>query len=734
MAKKNAKNGDKELFSISKLNPGLKETTVHAVFGILFFVLSALFVFAAIGKAGVAGNTIYSFLSLIFGVGYYLLPLLFLMLGLSYLRSFRPDVGLAHLLGSVLFLLSGLGLINIGLEGEGGIAGEIVSYPLVKFFDVYISLVILLASLSISLLVIFDARPSAETIFFWKRFSKKEGNKEIDNREIEPVIAESSMENGIEEKEISSDKKNYGAEIKKIDLPAQAGDEEILISPKGSRDLRRFANYSPPPLFIFEKDRGKPDVGDIKANANIIKRTLQNFGIDVEMDEVSIGPTVTRYALKPAEGVKLSRIVGLKNDLALALAAHPIRIEAPIPGKSLVGVEIPNKVKATVGLATLFSDEKFAGAAKPLMMALGRAVSGKSIFANLGKMPHLLIAGATGSGKSATIHAIINSLLFRNSPEDLRFIMIDPKRVELTLYNGIPHLLTAVITEAKKAILSLKWAAKEMERRYDILETESVRDIESYHQNIVFPAYTKEKERSHKEEFVELPERMPYIAIVIDELADIMSTYPRELEAGVVRLAQMSRAVGIHLILSTQRPSVNIITGLIKANIPGRIAMQVSSQIDSRTILDAGGAETLLGAGDMLYISGDMTKPERVQSAFISEGEVKKVVKHLADQYKDEVPSEITITGSVPGSKSIFEATLDDDKTLEDDDELYEEARRAVIEAGKASSSYLQRKLKVGYARAARLIDMLEEKGVIGPGDGAKPREIISREDAAGPQ
>ncbi|MDP3957843.1 MAG: DNA translocase FtsK, partial [bacterium] len=419
--------------------------------------------------------------------------------------------------------------------------------------------------------------------------------------------------------------------------------------------------------------------------------------------------------------------------LALALAAHPIRIEAPIPGKSLVGVEIPNTVKATVGLATLFSDSHFTEAGKPLMLALGRAVSGRSIFSNLGKMPHILIAGATGSGKSVTIHAIINSLLFRNSPEDLRFIMIDPKRVELTLYNRIPHLLTPVITDAKKAILALKWAAKEMERRYDILETEAVRDIESYHQNVVFPAYQKEKEKGKRDEFTELPERMPYIVIVLDELADIMSSYPRELEAGIVRLAQMSRAVGIHLILSTQRPSVNVITGLIKANIPARVALQVSSQIDSRTILDQGGAETLLGAGDMLYLSGDMSKPERIQSAYISEGEVKKVTSFLANQYKDEVPNEVEMSESAPGSKSIFEATLDGEE-LGDDDELYEVAHEAVIEAGKASSSYLQRKLKVGYARAARLIDMLEERGVIGPGEGAKPREVLGGRTEEMPQ
>ncbi len=292
--------------------------------------------------------------------------------------------------------------------------------------------------------------------------------------------------------------------------------------------------------------------------------------------------------------------------------------------------------------------------------------------------------------------------------------MVDPKRVELTLYNKIPHLLTPVITDAKKTILALKWAAKEMDRRYDILEAESVRDIESYHAN-VFGKKTKAAD--------EIEERMPYIVIVIDELADIMSSYPRELESAIVRLAQMSRAVGIHLILSTQRPEVNVITGLIKANVPARVALKVASQIDSRTILDAGGAEKLLGAGDMLYSSGE-AQPERLQSAFISEGEVKKVVKYLADSYQDELVSELNLTGNISPDKSIFESTLEDG---DDGDDRYEEARQIVIETGKASTSYLQRKLGVGYARAARLIDMLEEHGVVGPGNGAKPREVLEK-------
>jgi len=316
----------------------------------------------------------------------------------------------------------------------------------------------------------------------------------------------------------------------------------------------------------------------------------------------------------------------------------------------------------------------------------------------------------------------VTSLLFRNPPENLKFIMIDPKRVELTLYNKVPHLLTPVITEAKKAILSLKWLAKEMDRRYDVFEEMSVRDIDSYHKNILEPELKKLKEK--KESAEDLPETMPYIVVVIDELADIMHAYPRELESAIVRLAQMSRAVGIHLVLSTQRPSVNVITGLIKANIPSRIALQVASQVDSRTILDASGAEKLLGAGDMLFISGEMSKPRRIQSAFISESEVKKVTKYLYDNYKDEIPNEIDFAQETK-KDSLFESNFDDE------DDLYEDARETVVEAGKASTSYLQRKLGVGYARAARLMDMLEERGVVGPGFGAKPREVLEKSEYA---
>jgi S-DNA-T family DNA segregation ATPase FtsK/SpoIIIE len=395
------------------------------------------------------------------------------------------------------------------------------------------------------------------------------------------------------------------------------------------------------------------------------------------------------------------------------LLLTPIRIEAPIPGKSLVGIEIPNKVKSIIGFASLLSNDKFKNEIKPLMVALGKNISGTPKFANLAKMPHLLIAGATGSGKSVTVHALITSLLYRNNPEELKFIFVDPKRVELTLYNGIPHLLTPVITDSKRTILALKWAAKEMERRYDILESCKVRDVTSYHENIL----TKSKPEENLD-------KLPYIVIIVDELADIMQAYPRELESAIVRLAQMSRAVGIHLVLSTQRPSVNVITGLIKANIPARVALQVASQIDSRTILDQPGAEKLLGAGDMLYTSGEMSSPERIQCAYISEEEVKKIVSFIKDS-NDIVPDEINLSPqALANTEGVFSSGIDDEGS---DDSLYEDARETVIESGKASTSFLQRKLGIGYARAAKLIDMLEERGIVGPGNGAKPREVLEK-------
>jgi len=679
----------------------ISKETANALLSIFSIILALFLILGAFGLAGQAGNMTYEGLSYLFGIGYYLLPLVFILLAISGLREMKDEedkfAAKPAILGSVLLFLSSLGLIDIVLS-KGGIMGKFISKPLFSLFDLYLSVIILLGIVIASTLIIFNAplKLSALISLIKRVFSRKKGaDTSLQSEDILVDEAMNKMEEGTEEYQRTEPQ----------ETEKEAGNGERGFVPKVLQKIGK--KWSPPPLSLLEGDRGKPGVGDIKANANLIKRTLLNFGIVVEMDEISIGPSVTRYALKPAEGVKLSKILGLQNNLELALAAHPVRIEAPIPGKSLVGIEVPNTLKSTIGLGSLVSDEKFAKSSLPLLVSLGRDIAGLSHFANLARMPHLLIAGSTGSGKSVTIHAIVTSLLFRNPPDNLKFIMIDPKRVELTMYNGIPHLLTPVITDPKKAILALKWAAKEMERRYNILEEARARDINSYHQD------------SKNEE------PMPFIVIIIDELADLMQSYPRELEAAVVRLAQMSRAVGIHLILSTQRPSVNIITGLIKANIPARIALQVSSQIDSRTILDTAGAEKLLGAGDMLFLSSEMAKPTRIQSAYISEKEVKGVAKYLIDTYAEELQDEINI--SEKPDSAVFAASLENDAEYGDDDELYEEARETIVHAGKASTSFLQRKLRIGYARAARLIDMLEERGVISAGSGAKPREIIDQ-------
>ena len=712
----------------------LKEETRHFMLSIIFFVGALFFALASFNKAGIAGVSLYHWLEFAFGVGYFLIPLCFAMLGVLFLRNTRPNIALPALVGAALFLTSGLGIINLAEENAGGIIGKAIARPLIPLFGFWFSIIFLLALFIISISIIFDWKPTRPTWNF--PFSlKRKGNEESDENT-------SMKEEDDEENEYEDEEEEEDEEIEEDDEDDEAGDADTGILkklrtrskkttkedselPDGDDLTHMYATqaYDAPPLSLLSGDKGKPGVGDIKANANTIKRTLKNFGILVEMDEISIGPSITRYALKPAEGVKLSRIVGLQNDLSLALAAHPIRIEAPIPGKSLVGIEIPNSTKTTVGLGALLSSSEYQKSTRPLMLSLGRGISGKSYFANLAKMPHLLIAGTTGSGKSVAIHTLVTSLIYRNHPANLRFIMIDPKRVELTAYNKIPHLQTPVITDPKKAIKALKWAAKEMNRRYDILETEKVRDIESYHKTILAPAL---EGRSLDDDAADLPESMPYIVIIIDELADIMTSYPREMEAEIVRLAQMSRAVGIHLILSTQRPSVNIITGLIKANIPARVALKVASQIDSRTILDTGGAEKLLGSGDMLYISGETSKPVRLQSAFISENEVKKVTKYLVKEFGDAIPEDITLIEADGEKNSLFEAMNGDDE-IEDD--LYEDARDLVISTQKASASYLQRKLRVGYARAARLLDTLEDHSVISPGEGSKPRKVLIRNE-----
>jgi len=668
-------------------------------FGLLL-VLGAVGMLSGVMLAGEVGNLLFQSSWRMLGLGAFILPLIVVLFGLAILRE-RLYIDPLPALGTLLITGSLLALLGASSETLGGAAGRFIGGEAVTLFGPIGAIILLFALALVGLAILTDLTELGQRLLGFggdarERLSELRLKRaEQDEEQFEEELEEPEEEE--EEEEPTEPTVTVFSENQQKDIDGA---------------IQNFdAEYTPPPLSLLGVDKGKPGVGDIKANANIIRRTFQNFGISVEMDEVSVGPTVTRYAIKPAEGVRLSKIIGLQNNLELALAAHPVRIEAPIPGKSLVGIEVPNAAKAMVGLGGVLSSPEWNASTKPILAALGRDITGTPHYVNIGKMPHGLIAGATGSGKSVAIHALITSLLYRNSPNQLRFIMVDPKRVELTMYNGIPHLLTPVITDPKKAILALKWAAKEMERRYSILEEKHVRDIDSYHRSILEPARKKGSE---------LPEAMPFIVIVIDELADIMHTYPRELEAGVVRLAQMSRAVGIHMVLSTQRPSVNVITGLIKANVPTRMALQVASQIDSRTILDGGGAETLLGAGDMLYLSSDMQKPVRLQTAFISEDEVKKVVANIKRNNAGSIPSLDLGNGANEPNDTIMLATEDDE------DDLYVDAKASVEEAGRASTSYLQRKLRIGYSRAARLMDILEERGVIGPADGSRPRDVLT--------
>ena len=458
-----------------------------------------------------------------------------------------------------------------------------------------------------------------------------------------------------------------------------------------------------PSIDLLNQKQDKADAGDVNNNARIIHDTFANFKIEVEMEGANIGPRVTQYTLKPPADVKLAKLTALENNLALDLAAHSIRMEAPIPGKRAVGIEVPNVKSATVRISSILASNEWAEAKSPLAFAIGKDIAGKAIVADLSYMPHLLIAGQTGAGKSVMMNTIITSLLYRNSPSNLKLILVDPKQVEMGLYNDLPHLLAPVINEPEKCISALKWAVAEMDRRLKTLAAVNKRNIEEYNKQ-----YDSEG--------------MPYIVIVIDELADLMMLASRDVESLVVRLAQKSRAIGIHLVLATQRPSVNVITGLIKANMPARIAFAVASQIDSRTIIDHMGAEKLLGQGDMLLLTADMSKPKRVQAAYIEQPEINRVNDFIRmqrpPQYDDEVISQPVQLG---GSRGLSMS----DGINDADDNLWRDAVNVVIESHKASTSLLQRRLRIGYGRAARLIETMEEQGIIGAADGSRPREVL---------
>jgi len=668
----------------------LKAETKKSVWAIIFICLAVILTLAYFENAGPVGAFLRNIFTILLGWGYLILPISLLLVAGIFLFSERRHIFGITTIGSSLIVLSVLGLIEISSPGHGGWAGRILGSlkllfgaPTASIVNVFILIIASIITVDVPLKIRLPA------------FNFRKKDEEVDpiiigEGETEPVLIDSEEEG-----------EDGDGEEDEAELLIKDGSERAL--PKSKKLVRNFKNYMPPPLNLLKSTVEKPTTGDLRANANIIKRTMESFGIAVEMGEINIGPKVTRYTLKPAEGVKLSRIIALSQDIALALAAHPIRIEAPIPGKSLVGIEVPNKAAAIVRLGSLMGYEEFQKSG-PLTFSLGRDVNGDPIFADIERMPHLLVAGATGSGKSVVIHSILISLLYKNSPETLQLILIDPKRVELSIYENIPHLVSPVIIESKKAINVFRWALKEMDRRYDILLKAGSRDIKSYNNN-----------RKNEDEL------LSYIVIVVDELADLMTSYGREVEGSIVRLAQMARATGLHLILSTQRPSVEVITGLIKANITSRVALQVASQIDSRTILDTSGAEKLLGGGDLLLISAELSKPKRIQGSYVSEDEIHAVADFIRENNEVEVEEEVSFENGAGAedSNGIFDEYIEDEE-----DELYADALRVVTEAQKASASLLQRRLKVGYARAARLLDIMENKGVIGPGDGAKPREV----------
>lgn len=701
---------------VKSFNPEIKRGL-----GVIILLLAAgLLVLSYFGLAGEAGAWLDRCLALLFGESRLLVPLLFLLIGvlIELQRDYPHDS--RHFLGLFLLLLGVNGLIHLSLplnqavwtalSGQaGGLFGLAASYPLNYLFGFWAALAILAGLILASLLFLFNTS-LANLLASQKKFFLKLGTLgKIFIGVISLFIKKPPAIVGYEEEFGQASEAGFnfqGRTLKKETMEESPREETekkteeekpaLLEPPARQKTYTRGL----PPLNLLSGVRSQPTAGDVKANLYTIQKTLENFGIPVEMGEVRVGPTVTQYSLKPADGIKLSRITALHNDLSLALAAHPIRIEAPIPGKSLVGLEVPNQKVALVPLRELLESKDWMERRPDLFIALGKDVAGKPWFTRLSSLPHLLVAGATGSGKTVCLNAIIISLLFQHTPETLRFILVDPKRVELPLYNGIPHLLTPVITDVQKTVNALKWTIGEMERRFEILSKTGKRDIATYNKS--------------------MEQKIPYLIFIIDELADLMVAAGAEVEAGIIRLAQMARAVGIHLILATQRPSVEIITGLIKANIPARIAFSVASSIDSRTILDASGAEKLLGRGDMLWSPPDLSKPKRLQGALVSDEEIKRVVDFLKS---DEIPQyDETVTAK---QQAGFIFSGNEAASLDDSDPLLAEAEEVIRQAGKASASLLQRRLKVGYARAARLLDLMEQAGLIGPGDGAKPREIL---------
>ncbi|AIS52467.1 DNA translocase FtsK [Thermoanaerobacter kivui] len=697
---------------IDKKQKSLKNEVIGIIF-LAFTLISLLSLYT--DTTGAFGKSIAIFLKGFFGIGSYVISALIFVFALMFLFKnqnfiklhkgialfglFLALISLDHLYyfafekGLKEYLLEAYksGINNMG----GGAVAAFFVYFLMKFLGITGSYILIISSLIIFIVLITDVSFVTLTKIIYNNVKNKttklKKRKETDNEML--AIKKEELSPELEEERIPEEDL---VENKKNDIIEHV-DEERKVYEKSIKDEEELkSEYMRPPITLLREAIPPPKIKNelLMEKVRKIEETLQNFGVDAKVIQVTKGPAITRFELQPSAGVKVSRIVSLTDDIALSLAAPSVRIEAPIPGKSAVGIEVPNEKISPVYLREVIDSKKFRNFKSNLAIALGKDIAGNIVIADLAKMPHLLIAGATGSGKSVCINSLIVSLLYKASPQGVKMILIDPKVVELNIYNGIPHLLTPVVTDPKKAAGVLNWAVQEMTKRYTLFAEHGVRDIDSFNE--------KYKENS-----------LYKIVIIIDELSDLMMVSPAEVEEYIFRLAQMARAAGIHLVIATQRPSVDVITGVIKANIPSRISFAVSSQIDSRTILDMAGAEKLLGKGDMLFNPIGESKPIRVQGAFISEEEVEAVVNFLK-------------THSQPQYERIEIESKNDTKSYEQqEDELLQDAISVILETGQASISMLQRRLRIGYARAARIIDQLEQKGIISGYDGSKPRQIL---------
>jgi S-DNA-T family DNA segregation ATPase FtsK/SpoIIIE len=704
--------------------------------GAVFLVaISVLFVVAWFGAGGPILEWLHQAALNTVGYAVYMLPLLFVYIAVEIFRAENNRISFVVKFAAFLMIVWFAGLFGLmkSTEGKttGGFIGDIANGAMLNLVDSAVAAFMYVLLICITALFVLRISPITVIKKLWELSRRDMAEQEANVKVMRTAAAASEPKAATPMAEI---KLNAGVPmLDAAEVQKQEKKSAHRSSLKGSIARDKSAeeqsalvsvndpNWRAPSVDLLEKKQSPADAGDVQQNAQTIRDTLSEFSIDVEMEGANIGPKVTQYTLRPPSGVKLTRITALETNIALNLAAQSLRIEAPIPGQRAVGIEVPNRKAADVRLYGILTSKQWKHGHEPLSFAIGKDISGEAVIGELNKMPHLLIAGQTGSGKSVMINTLLTSLLYRNSPSQMKLILVDPKQVEMAPYEDIPHLLTPVITEPEKTISALKWAVNEMERRYKLLAEEKLRDIKSYNQKLESGGkkISIEDEDGNAQQVDD--GAMPYIVIVIDELADLMMVAARDVEALIVRLAQKARAVGIHLVLATQRPSVDVITGLIKANVPARIAFTVASQVDSRTILDQIGAEKLLGQGDMLMLTSGMNKPKRIQGAWVMDEEVMKITDHLrmqsAPQYNDEIVSQPVQLNGKGGVVMDFDAGSGDD--------MYKDALRVVIDSRKASTSLLQRRLRIGYARAARIIEEMEEQGVIGAADGSRPRDVL---------